>query len=174
MDKITKIPHTKEMIKEAHKWSKDLGSLNNSITKGRANAAARIAELALAKYWGTKPTDDYNHDILYKNQRIELKTKRRTVKPKDNYRVSVAKTSLHQKPDTYCFLSIEFNRTEGEGVRKKYYDIENIWYCGDISRKDFLDKSELWVKGSVDDRHTVHADNYKMRIENLESNLLKK
>ena len=60
------------MVEEAHEWALALGSLNNSITKGGANKAARIGELALTKYLGaSKPTDDYNHDILFKEEKIE-------------------------------------------------------------------------------------------------------
>ena len=173
-DRITKIPFNEEMIREAQKWAKDLGSLRNSITKGNRNTAARVAELALAKYWGTTPTDNYNHDLFYKDQRIELKTKRRTVKPKEDYDVSVAESSGHQKPDRYCFVSIEFDRTEGKGSDKKYYDIKNIWYCGDISREDFESKSEYWEKGRVDENNgfTTHENMYNLPISQLESTLI--
>ena len=173
-DRITKIPFNKEMIREAQEWAKDLGSLPDSITKGKGNTAGRVAELALAKCWGTNPTAKRNHDLIYKDQRIELKTKRRTVKPKEDYDVSVAEKSKHQKPDRYCFVSIEFDRTEGKGSDKKYYDIKNIWYCGDISREDFESKSEYWEKGRVDKSNgfKTHENMYNLPISQLESTLI--
>jgi hypothetical protein len=172
---IIRLPHTKEMIQEAHEWSLALGSLNNSITKGAANKAARIAELSLAKHLGvSKPSDDYNHDILFKQEKIEVKTKRRTVKPKPFYDVSVAKTSDHQKPDRYAFLSLEFETSVGRGTRKKYLRLKNVWYCGDISHQDFWSKAELWEKGRVDKSNNfhTHVDMYNMRISDLENKLV--
>jgi len=173
-DNITNIPFNEEMIREAQKWAKDLGSLRNSITKGKANIAARVAELALSEYLGTKPTDNFNHDIFYKDQRIELKTKRRTVKPNSSYDVSVAETSFHQRPDRYCFVSIEFDRAEGKGINKKYYDIKNIWYCGDVSLEDFESKSEYWEKGRIDKSNgfKTHVAMRNLPISKLESTLI--
>ena len=119
---MIKLPHTQEMVKEAKRWATKLGTLNNSITSGRGNAAGRVGELALSTYLSVEtPSDKYNHDINRNGETIEVKTKRRIVKPKSHYDVSVAKTSNHQKPDRYAFISLQFKKSDYFATRKQKF-----------------------------------------------------
>ena len=84
---IIKIPYTKEMIDRAVSKAKALGSINNSILRGGGNTAGYLGEEAVAAHIGAnivscdEGIDKYNHDILYGDERLEVKTKRRTVEP---------------------------------------------------------------------------------------------
>ena len=123
------IPHTKEMVAQALQKAKKLGKLKNSITKGRGNAAGYLGEEAVAKYLNAnimsndEGSQKYNHDlILQDGRRAEVKTKRRTVPPLDHYDVSIAQTSLHQKPD-----------------------VSNKWNTGDIDKSNnFITKTNMY------------------------------
>jgi hypothetical protein len=184
MKKMIKLPHTQEMIKEAKRWATELGALNNSITSGRGNAAGRVGELALSTYLNVEtPSDKYNHDINQNGETIEVKTKRRIVKPKSYYDVSVAKTSNHQKPDRYAFISLQFKKSDyygeaAEGLQRKggkqYYGLINVWYCGDMSYEEFWQAAELWEKGRKDSSNgfTTLVDMYNLPISGLRKTLI--
>ena len=118
------------MIEKAQDWAKYLGSINNSITKGGGNLAGRLGELALANHLGVCVEDHKDYDMIYKGEKIEVKTKRRTVPPQYSYDVSVAATSAHQKPDRYAFISIEF---EGKTATGFYHKVKSIWLVGDMA-----------------------------------------
>lgn len=172
------------MINEAREWAKELGTLDNSITSGRGNAAGRVGELALSTYLNVKtPSDKYNHDIKYNSETIEVKTKRRVVKPKSYYDVSVAKTSNHQKPDRYAFVSLEFKKSDYYGKAaedlqrkggKQYHGLINAWYCGDVSYEEFWQTAELWKKGRKDSSNnfTTLVDMYNLPISSLHKTLI--
>ena len=104
------IPHSDYMVRKAREWSKEVGSLNNSITSGKGNLGGRVGEIAFASYVGAEIADDYDYDLILNGEKIEIKTKRRTVPIKGHYEVSVASTSLHQNPDRYVFISVQFKR----------------------------------------------------------------
>ena len=158
------IPHTQEMIDTAFRKAAKLGALNNSITQGQGNAAGYLGEEAVASYLAAKIVSSeegiqkYNHDLLlYDMQcpegiRAEVKTKRRTVEPQEHYEVSVAQTSLHQKPDIYIFVSLQFKTKLNLKSGVKYKDLQNIWLVGQKAPKEFLNHahSRKWNKGEVD------------------------
>ena len=120
------IKFNQEMIDQALQWANDLGGIKNSITKGAGNLAGRLGEIALANHLSADVQDHREYDIIHKGKRIEVKTKRRTVAPRALYEVSVAKTSKHQHPDVYAFISMEFDRKH----KGSYYGLKNIWLCG--------------------------------------------
>lgn len=130
------LPFSQEMIDSAKLKAKSLGSINNSILRGAGNIAGYLGEEALAAYIdadivsNNRGLDKYNHDLLLEDgHRIEVKTKRRTVAPKPHYDVSVAKTSKHQQPDIYAFISLEFDRATKDHP-KKYYGLKRSGYAG--------------------------------------------
>ena len=106
-----------------------------------------------------------NYDFIYNGDRIEVKTKRRTVRPLGHYDVSVAKTSDHQRPDWYCFLSLEFGRE----IDGRYYDLKNVWYLGVLSYEDFWNRATQWKKGQVDESNgfVTLVDMYNVPIREL-------
>jgi len=154
------------MVKSALNWADGCGSLKNSITKGKGNVAGRLGELAFASYVGADIADDYNFDLVLKGEKIEVKTKRRTVPPKDGYEVSVASTSLHQNPDRYVFISIRFKSKKGFN----YYGLQDVWLCGDMSAKEYIEKSWVWKKGEMDEsnKFVTLVDMHNMRIDKLD------
>ena len=93
---MVEIPFTQEMVDSAKKKAKIMGSINNSILKGRGNFAGFLGEEAVASYITAniisfdEGENKYGHDLNKNGKRIEVKTKRRTVKPRLNYDVSVA------------------------------------------------------------------------------------
>lgn len=181
---MIKLPYDEEMRQSATAWSKQLGSLKDSITSGRGNIAGRIGELALAKYLGVDtPEDKYDHDIKFNKEIIEVKTKRRIAAPKPFYDVSVAETSRHQTPDRYAFVSLEFEESgyygqPADGLNrrggKQYKNLLNVWYCGDITYKKFWDTAELWKKGRRDESNdfTTLVNMWNLPISKLDNNLI--
>ena len=98
-----------EMIDQASLWANDLGGIKNSITRGDGNFAGRMGELALAKHLGLEVSDRKDYDMIFDGKKIEVKTKRRSVKPKEDYVVNVAATIKDQT----SMHSLAFNMKTG-------------------------------------------------------------
>jgi len=144
---MIKLPFTPEMVAESKVLAESMGEIKNSITQGAGNRAGFLAELALASYLGATRADERGFDLIYKNKKIEVKTKRRTVPPLLSYEGSVALLSEHQHPDYYAFLSLTFGRK----MANVYSQLDSVWFCGIIRYEDFLEKSILYKKGQVDE-----------------------
>mgnify|MGYP003133605717 FL=1 len=146
------IPHTDEMIERSFEKSSRLGSLNNSILRGKGNAAGYMGEEAVAAYLGANivSNDQYGYDLLKGGRKIEVKTKRRTVSPTGRYEVSVAATSSHQKPDLYAFVSLQFNRSGKVNNRRAYGDLESVWLLGYKNPEDYFREAQVWKPGDID------------------------
>ncbi len=166
------IPHTDEMIRDAHNKAKHLGALNNSILEGGGNAAGYMAEIAFAAYTGGVIVSDeqFDYDIKIQGLRIEIKVKRRTVPPKDEYDVSIAATSRHQNPDLYAFLSLQFDRSGLVDGKRRYGGLENIWLLGYKCPEDYFRDAELWMPGDVDPHNNfeTHRQMYNLPIYKLD------
>ena len=84
---IVEIPFTQDMVNSAKAKAKQMGSIKNSILKGKGNFAGFLGEEAVAAYISAdiisfeEGDAKYGHDILKNDRRIEVKTKRRTVAP---------------------------------------------------------------------------------------------
>jgi hypothetical protein len=161
------IEFTQEMIDQALQWANDLGGIKNSITKGRGNLAGRLGEIALANHLSVDVQDHREYDLVYTGRSIEVKTKRRTVPPLGFYEVSVAKTSKHQNPDLYAFISMEFDRKENGS----YFGLKNIWLCGYSG--DYFKKAKHMKKGDRDESNgfTTLVDMYNLRIDQLDKSI---
>jgi len=158
-----------KMIGQASLWAHDIGRIKNSITKGRGNYAGRLGELALAKHLGVEVEDSKDYDVIHEGKKIEVKTKRRAVEPKPDYTVNIAATSLHQKPDIYAFLSMEYLDRDSGG---NYNDLLNIWLCGYKNAEQFFEEASFWPKGTPDPpAFKTHRDMYVMKIKDLDEKL---
>jgi hypothetical protein len=158
-----------KMIDQASQWANDLGGIKNSITRGDGNYAGRLGELALAKHLGVEVEDSKDYDIIHDGKKIEVKTKRRAVKPQPYYTVNIAATSLHQKPDIYAFLSMEYLDRDSGG---HYSDLLNIWLCGYKNAEQFFEEASFWPKGTPDPpAFKTHRDMYVMKIKDLDNKL---
>lgn len=175
--KLISIPWDSRMVEQAQSKAKKLGRINNSILKGGGNAAGYLGEEAVAAYIGAKITscdkgnDKYNYDIIAKDgRRIEIKTKRRTVDPLDYYDVSVAKTSVHQRPDLYIFVSINFENMMMENGKRVYRGIKNIWIVGQAEPEDYFARAKIWKAGEIDNNNgfKTHVDMYNLPISEIE------
>ena len=174
---IIEIPFTEEMVESAKKKAKKMGSIKNSILKGKGNFAGFLGEEAVAAYIDAEiisfadGEEKYGHDILKGDQRIEVKTKRRTVVPKPFYDVSVAATSKHQADkrslDLYIFASIQF-----DGVTPK-----RIWVIGQKDRDQYYQEARLIKKGEAEGNNgfRAHTDMYNLittKLDGLNDSLL--
>lgn len=150
-----------------------MGGLHNSITEGRANTAGLLSEIALCEHLGAVVVDTFNHDLILerrgKRYCIEVKTKRRIADPRSHYEVSVARTSNHQHPDYYAFVSITFGRVKGTGKNRLYYNPKRIWLCGYYRGDRYWQDAKEMSAGEVDNANgfVVHVPMYNMRIDQL-------
>jgi hypothetical protein len=174
--RIISIPWDALMVERAQAKAKKLGSLNNSILKGGGNAAGYLGEEAVASYIEAeiiscdKGNDKYDYDIWKNDRKIEVKTKRRTAAPADFFDVSVAKTSRHQAPDLYIFVSIEFKNMTYEKTRRVYRGIKKIWIVGQAEPEDYFTKAKIWKAGDIDvsNGFKTHVDMYNLPISEIE------
>ena len=169
------ITWTKEMLESAQAKARKLGEINNSITGGRGNLAGYLGEEAVANHIGAEIVsshngrEKYDYDLIKDGKRVEVKTKRRTVQPRDDYDVSVAITSEHQRPDIYIFVSLQFERSEGQYGSKVYYGLKNIWLLGMAEPYDYFTRAKLWKKGDQDSSNgfVTHSDMYNLAISDI-------
>ena len=171
---MIQLSFTKNDIIAANNLANKLGQLNNSITNGGGNFSGFLGELVLARYLNIEFNEKrnvYNHDLIYLGKTIEVKTKRRTQDPSLYWDVSVASTSLHQRPDIYAFMSItfkEFKKTSGQRV---YDEPLKIWLCGFYDAKKYVDEAQFIRKGSLDPSNNfrAHVDMYNLKISKLQN-----
>lgn len=103
---------TNTLIDYATLQSKRIGALNNSITNGDGNVAGCIGEILALKALklnssNLKSSSSYDYDILDdQNISWDVKTKRRTVKPRPYHNCTVADYNTKQKCDRYLFVSL--------------------------------------------------------------------
>lgn len=171
---MNKIPFTEEMVKQAVHCAKAIGLLNNSITSGRANVAGCLGEIALANFIGAdRKSASRNFDLVLDGKTIEVKTKRRTVDPKDWYEVSVAETSRHQKPDLYAFISITFEKKIGGGVEASYRNPRTVWLCGYYDAVQYFEDAKKMPKGREDASNgfKTHVTMFNLPIKELDKTL---
>lgn len=167
-----------DMVKQAIKKAQMLGHLHNSITMGQANAAGYLGEESLATYLGIKNSsnddDKYNRDlVLPDGKTVEVKTKRRTVDPLEDYEVSVAETSNHQKPDLYAFLSITFGVRIGYGRKAQYDNPLRIWLCGFCEYEKFWANAVRWDGSMIDTNNYVPSvPHYNLKIMKLSKSII--
>tara|TARA_Y100000296_G_C5113116_1_gene226214 strand:+ start:309 stop:866 length:558 start_codon:yes stop_codon:yes gene_type:complete len=174
---IVEIPFTEEMVKSAKAKAKEMGSIRNSILKGKGNFAGFLGEEAVAAYIGAEIISfeegdaKYGHDILKNKKRIEVKTKRRTVEPRLFYDVSVAASSKHQADksglDLYIFASIEF---DGDTPKR-------IWIIGQKDRDQYFTQARFIKKGEAEGNNgfRAHTDMYNLittELDGLHDSLL--
>ena len=184
-NKIIRIDWDDRMVTNAQNKAKKLGKIKNSILRGGGNAAGYLGEEAVASYIGAKITScdegsgKYNFDITTRDERkVEVKTKRRTVSCIDHdgndrgfYEVSIAKTSVHQRPELYIFVNIHFDdyRKDENGVAR-YYGIRNIEILGQMEPEDYFAEARFVPKSERDPSNNfiAHADMYNLPISELE------
>ena len=130
--------------------------LKNSIRKGDGSLVAYIGEEVVKNVLKGEIKDTYDYDIVYKNTKVDVKTKERTVAPKPYYECSVADFNTKQDCDEYAFVSVLNNMKEA-------------WYLGKISKSDFYKTAVFHKKDEVDpaNNFTFKADCYNIPVWKL-------
>ena len=155
---MIEIKLTKEIVEQCKSKAKDIGKLNNSITNGKGNLAGIVGEYIVHKYLkNSEWKNTYDYDLIYNDNKIDVKTKRCNSKPKENYDCSVAKTSLHQNCDEYVFVRI-------------LNDFSLAWIVGKKNQKEYFKLARKMVKGQIDplNNFIVKADCYNLQINGLD------
>jgi predicted DNA-binding protein len=101
---------TEKQIEEAKKLY-EFDELNNSITKGKSNIFGALGEIIVRDYFIENKfkvnfTSTYDYDMIINNYKVDVKTKKTTVKPKVNYNCSISNSNIKQKTDYYFFVRI--------------------------------------------------------------------
>ena len=143
--------------------AKTLPLLNNSIRKGEGVVVAYIGEEVVKRVLNGKIEDTYNYDVVYgENIKVDVKTKERTVPPKEHYNCTVADFNTRQECDEYAFVSV-------------LNDHSTAWYLGKISKEDFYKEAKFYKEGELDPdsppstEFYFKADCYNIPISKLNS-----
>ena len=150
----------KQLIK-ARQMSVDMGTLNNSITKGQGNIVGFLGELIVADHFDAEQDNTFEHDLLLhgydgENYTIDVKSKKCTSAPKPYYECSIAAYNTKQDCDIYVFTRILSNLHKG-------------WILGWMWKEEYFDRATFLKKGQVDPSNNfkVKADCYNIKIEDL-------
>lgn len=155
---MKEIAITLDMIDTARTKSAEMGSLNNSILRGKGNIAGFIGEQIALHCLGGEWQNTYEYDILMSDgKKIDVKTKQTSVTPLPEYDCSIAKYNTKQKCDSYAFVRVKKDLTVG-------------WYLGMITKDSYFKKARFLKKGTVDpsNNYKVQADCYNIKIKDLE------
>lgn len=147
---------TNKHIKLAEKMSKSMGTLNNSITKGQGNIVGFLGEIIVAEYLDIILDNTYDYDLIYKNKKIDVKSKKVTTPPKSYYECSIAALNTKQKCDLYIFTRITKDLSRG-------------WILGYLDKEKYLNDSKLLKKDEIDSDNgwKVLTDCYNLPINKL-------
>ena len=152
--KLINIKH--EDVCRAKSLSSNLGTLNNSITKGRGNVYGFLGELITANFLGVDLSNTYDYDIIYKDTKIDVKTKKVSSEPKPHYECSIANLNTKQKCDVYVFTRVLKDMSKG-------------WILGFLTKEDYFNKATFLKRGNIDPSNnwTVKTDCFNLSISNL-------
>ena len=147
---------TEEMKKKAWRKAREMGEINNSITKGDGNIAGFLGEEVANSIIDGDVTNTYDYDIIKDGRKFDIKTKRCTGEPKSYYDCSVAAFNTRQKCDEYVFVRIE-------NIKGKW---GRAWILGYYPKDEYFKDARFLKKGQKDGNNnfTVKADCYNMEI----------
>lgn len=147
------------MKKKAWRKSREMGEINNSITKGDGNIAGFLGEEVANFLIKGEVTNTYDYDIIKDGRKYDVKTKRCTSQPKNYYECSVAAFNTKQKCDEYVFVRIE--NLKGKWGR--------AWVLGYYPKDKYFEDAKFLKKGQRDGDNgfLVKANCYNMSIKDL-------
>jgi hypothetical protein len=156
---------TQDQVNQAEAKAIELGRLRNSITEGEGNMIGFLGEIIVANFFDGIIQNTYDYDIIISNKRVDVKTKKTTVKPESYYFASVAAYNITQKCDSYYFVRIDLANMIG-------------YLLGGLSKKSFFKKATFNRRGEVDSSSsfgwTFKADCYNLSIDKLKNPEAKK
>lgn len=158
---MIEIEITDKMKKQAWRKAREMGRLNNSITKGEGNIAGFLGEVVANQIINGTITNTYDYDIVDSNGfKYDVKTKRCTSPPKSHYECSVAEYNTRQNCDYYVFVRIEW-------VNKRW---GRAWFLGAYHKDSYFQDATHLKKGQIDRSNgfVVKANCYNLPISKLE------
>jgi hypothetical protein len=157
---IGSIPIKKEWIDEATAYSQNMGKLNNSITDGEGNVAGFIGEIIVSLIISGTRCNTYDYDLIKDGKFIDVKTKRCTSFPLDEYECSIAAYNTKQKCSHYVFTRI---------LNPEY---SMCWVLGYMEKDEYFKTARFCKAGDVD-KKSGHGWKFKADCYNLEIGKLK-
>jgi len=151
---------TAEQLKRAENLY-SFKKLKGSIMKGSSNIYGALGEVAIYDFFVEKGFDidfrsTYDYDMVIDKYKVDVKTKRTTVKPKESYLCSIAAFNIRQDCDLYFFVRVNENK-------------ENCFLLGYKRKEDFFKEAVFNRKGDID----VNGWAFKDDCYNLEIGKLK-
>lgn len=145
---MIQLPIPKDVIAKAEQEAADMGGVHNSILSGRGNLAGFIGEEMVASLTGARRENTKDYDLVSpEGLTIDVKTKRTKFKPEDDFEASIARTSLHQSCDIYCFVRVLYNMSWAYivGFYPKAQYFEDATY---LKKGDYDPSNDFVVKWS--------------------------
>ena len=151
---------TNAMREVAHDMSSEMGILKRSITRGQGNVYGFLGELVALDVLGGIHQNTMDYDILVDGSKIDVKTKKTTVKPKPDYDCSVADLTRKQNCDYYAFVRVLSDQSVG-------------WFLGVKKAEQYFTDARYIKKGDYDNSNgfTARANCYNMPISALDVDL---
>ena len=144
-----------DLVEIAAKKAKELGNINKSITAGAGNVAGFIGEHLAQSVYGGEIVNTFKYDlVLPDGRRIDVKTKRSTVEPKEHYDCTVTDFQIDYDCDGYIFVRVLPTYEKG-------------WVLGYISKDAFKKNSKFKKRGERDGKYTYKHSCYNVRIDDL-------
>lgn len=154
---MVEIEITDDMLLKARRKAIDLGLINNSIERGDGNLVGFLGEFVAQKVIGGRIKNTYEYDLVLKGgTKIDVKTKKTSVAPKDYYECSIANYNTKQECDEYCFVRVKNT-------------LDKAWYLGRVSKEEYFKKAKFLKKGEADgdNGYIVKADCWNLAISQL-------
>lgn len=155
---IVKVEITDAMREYAHAASKEMGVLKNSISNGRGNVLGFLGEAMVSDYLSLSLGENtYHYDmILPDGRKIDVKTKKTTVVPKETYDCSISNFNTRQKCDIYVFCRVLEDQSKG-------------WILGYDLKDNYMKTATFMKKGDIDqdNGYKVRADCHNKKIKDL-------
>jgi hypothetical protein len=144
-------------------YSRKLTENKNFGKRGKYDGSPRqqfigvVSENVVRKYLGYKPMMlngfDGGYDIEWNGYKVDIKSMERTVNPRPHYVNNFVDYQRNHKADAFMFCSVN-NKTK------------NLWICGWITKKEFLQEAKLYKKGFI--RNRDNGTSFKLDADNWE------
>tara|TARA_Y100000593_G_scaffold90394_1_gene176732 strand:- start:636 stop:1172 length:537 start_codon:yes stop_codon:yes gene_type:complete len=131
----------------AHKRSCKLGAIPHPYIKGNGRMIGYLGEIAIQNYLGARARyvgdKEFTHDLVYKKQRIEVKSKMCIRRPDPEY-IAFVNGRRGMEPDNDIYF---FSR-----VRQDY---RRVYIVGWLPTSTFFDEATFYGEGEYD-KHGYH------------------
>ena len=135
---ILELKPTTEQVARAQELSEEMGTLKNSITKGKGNVIGFLGEVVLADHFGWDQANTYDYDLVMSDgSTVDVKSKQCRSTPQPHYECSISSYNTKQECDYYAFTRI-----------KSDYSV--LWFAGMIPKALYFTQATKKHKGEVD------------------------